>query len=123
MPRRGSGQAKKLSGIDLGKRLKYLRQDKKISVKDLAEGAGVQESYIKQLELGCKTPSFETLIRIINTLQITADELLCDYMQQKMPEMIESQIGRMVSDIPKDVRDRIEAHILLDIQLSDKSTK
>ena len=49
MPRRGSGQAKKLSGIDLGKRLKYLRQDKKISVKELAEGAGVQESYIKQL--------------------------------------------------------------------------
>ena len=81
----------------------------------MAELVGVQENYIRQLEIGNKTPSFDTLIAIINALGVTSDELLCDYVNNAVPEIIESRIGKLIAQIPREQRDRIEAHIMLDI--------
>lgn len=117
MPRRGSGCEEKLSGKDFGKRLREKRAEKNMSAKLLAQGVGVQESYINQLELGNKTPSFDTLIKLINTLEITSDELLGDYINNSSPKLIESRIGNIISKMSKQQQDRIEAHIKLDIEL------
>ena len=50
-----------------------------MSISTLAERIGVLETYIPQLERGEKLPSFDTLVYIANALEVTTDDLLCDY--------------------------------------------
>lgn len=80
MPRRKmDGQIPRLSGKYFGNRLKQIRMRKDISISTLAERVGVLSTYIPQLERGEKLPSFDTLICIANALDVTVDELVCDY--------------------------------------------
>lgn len=117
MPRRGGGCEEKLSGKDFGKRLREIRIEKKMSAKLLAQMVGVQESYINQMEIGNRTPSFDTLIKLVNSLEVSADELLGDYILKSVPYLVESRIGKMVAQMPKDQQNWIESHIKLDIEL------
>lgn len=80
MPRRKiDNQIPRLSGKHFGKRLRQIRTEKNISISTLAEKVGVLDTYIPQLERGKKLPSFDTLICIANALEVTVDELVCDY--------------------------------------------
>ncbi len=80
MPRRKmDDNFPRLSGKCFGKRLKQIRIEKNISISSLADKVGVLDTYIPQLERGDKLPSFDTLIFIANALDVTVDELVCDY--------------------------------------------
>lgn len=82
MPRRKfDDQIPRLSGKQFGKRLRQIRTSKKITIETVAEKIGVLETYIPQLERGEKLPSFDTLIYLANTLGVTVDELVCDYVE------------------------------------------
>ena len=80
MPRRKiDDQFPRLSGKHFGNRLRQIRVRKNMSISTLAERIGVLETYIPQLERGEKLPSFDTLVYIANALEVTTDDLLCDY--------------------------------------------
>lgn len=80
MPRRKiDNHIPRLSGKHFGKRLRQIRTEKDMSISTLAEKVGVLDTYIPQLERGEKVPSFDTLIYIANALEVTVDELVCDY--------------------------------------------
>ena len=82
MPRRKfDDQIPRLSGKQFGKRLRQIRTSKRITIETVAEKIGVLETYIPQLERGEKLPSFDTLIYLANTLGVTVDELVCDYIE------------------------------------------
>lgn len=60
----------------MGKRIKEIRLQQKISQAELAEFIDMSESYISCIENAKKRASLESLVRISNTLGVTVDELL-----------------------------------------------
>lgn len=108
-------QESKVSGEFLGKRLREIRKSKNISTKTLAAKVGVLDSYIPQLERGSKVPSFDTLICIVNALGVTADELLCDYIDIDR-EIIPSNITKKMSVLTHDQQRHIEDLIDMEIK-------
>ncbi|MFJ8246252.1 helix-turn-helix domain-containing protein [Peribacillus asahii] len=63
----------------IGARVKRLRQEKKISMTELAEKAGVAKSYLSSLERNLQTnPSIQFLEKIAAVLDVSIDALLFD---------------------------------------------
>ena len=71
---RNEGQGK-MSEI-FSKRLKKIREEKKLSQADLAKKAGLQPAAISHFETGQRKPSFDNLKRLVNALNISIDYLL-----------------------------------------------
>ena len=118
MPRRRTGADENtITATALGKRIKSIRTEKHISVQKLADCVGVQRNFINQLETGDKFPGFVTLIEIINTLGVSADEVLYDYITVHDPKVVESRIGRKLANASEEQINRIEAHIQLELNL------
>lgn len=57
--------------MDVGKRIKTLREQRNITVNKLANLSGVSQSYLRDLELGNKQPTVEYLEYICYGLGIT----------------------------------------------------
>lgn len=62
----------------IGKNIRKFRLMRKLRQDDLAEKVGLSTNYVGALERGEKVPSLETLIDIINALEISADMVFCD---------------------------------------------
>ena len=62
----------------LGKRIQSARKEAGLSQEQLAEAIGKSPSAISTIETGKRGASLETLIRIANALQVSADYLLAD---------------------------------------------
>lgn len=62
--------------ILIGERLKALRLSKKMSQKDLAEKLKIAKSVISFYESDARRPSYEVLVRIAETFNVTTDYLL-----------------------------------------------
>ena len=64
-----------LSGNSLGDYLREQRQSAKLSLRQLAELAGVSNPYLSQIERGLKKPSAEILQQLAKGLQVSAESL------------------------------------------------
>lgn len=67
-----------MKGEQFGMRLRAQRKAHGYNIEQLAEAIDVTPNYLGALERGIKKPSFDCLLRIVNTLQISADALLMD---------------------------------------------
>lgn len=54
----------------LGMRIRYLRNKKKLSQEDLALAAGVNKNYLSDLERGTRNPTLRIMERIAAALEI-----------------------------------------------------
>ena len=62
----------------VGRNIRRYRLKKKLRQEDLAELAGLSINYVGAVERGEKIPSLETLIVLINALEVSADMVLAD---------------------------------------------
>ena len=63
--------------MELGEKIKKLRQDKKLSIRELARRSDMSHSYLSQLESGKKDrPAFEIIQKIAIALDVDYIELL-----------------------------------------------
>jgi XRE family transcriptional regulator, master regulator for biofilm formation len=63
----------------IGERVKQLRMDKKMSMSELAEKAGVAKSYLSSLERNLQTnPSIQFLEKIASVLEVSVEYLIHD---------------------------------------------
>ncbi len=60
--------------MDLGDRLKYFREAKKLSIYKLSQETNVSQGHISDLENGKNQPTIDTLSRLIVPLGITLSE-------------------------------------------------
>jgi transcriptional regulator with XRE-family HTH domain len=60
----------------MGERLRVARQERRLSLRDLAERLGVSASLISQIETGRANPSVSTLYALVAELDVSLDELL-----------------------------------------------
>ena len=59
----------------LGMRVRYLREQKKMTLEDLSFESNVNKNYLSDLERGNRNPTVKILERIAVALEITLEEL------------------------------------------------
>ncbi len=62
----------------MGRRIAEIRKDKGYTQEFVAEKADISLQYYSRIERGKNKPTIDTLVNILNTLECTADEVLCD---------------------------------------------
>lgn len=65
--------------LDLGRRLRRLRESRDLSMKSLAGRAGVSESFVSQVERGMANPSVASLRRLADALETSIGSLFEDH--------------------------------------------
>ena len=68
--------AKKKGITPIGKRIRRIRLDKKMTLDTIANETGLSKEFIKKIEAGDKRPSVGTLLQISRTLHIDSSFLL-----------------------------------------------
>ncbi|MGD7022844.1 helix-turn-helix domain-containing protein [Rossellomorea vietnamensis] len=68
----------------IGERVKKLRQERKMSMTELADKAGVAKSYLSSIERNLqKNPTVQFLEKISKALDVPVDSLLYDTVEDK----------------------------------------
>ena len=60
---------------ELGMRIRYLREQKKMTLEDLSFESNVNKNYLSDLERGNRNPTVKILARIAIALEVTLEEL------------------------------------------------
>ncbi len=63
---------------EIGKRIAQYREAKGYTQEKFAEIVALTPNYLSAVERGVKTPSVKTLVAIINSLEVSADEIFID---------------------------------------------
>jgi transcriptional regulator with XRE-family HTH domain len=103
------------SGADVGDFIREQRQTAKLSLRRLAEEAGVSNPYLSQIERGLRRPSAEILQQLAKALRISAEQL---YVQAGLLEhrgTSQAVEAALVSDVAITERQK---RVLLDIYAS-----
>ena len=69
---------REMSDEEIGAKLKRLRQDKKLTLKKLAEQAGCTDAALSKIERGEVTPTISLLKKTVNVLGATLSEFLAN---------------------------------------------
>ncbi len=62
--------------VQLGKRIRALREERKISQEELADRADIHRNYISQIEGGKRNVSFYNVVKIARALQVSPSKLI-----------------------------------------------
>ena len=81
----------------IGEQIRYLRKNKRFSQAKLAELAELSVPYISHIETGRKKPSLETIVKIADALDVTADRLLYGNLKISKNEFI-PEFSELLSD-------------------------
>lgn len=80
-----------------GDKLRTMREKKKITLKEVAERAGVSESLISQIERNKVSPAIDTLLQIVEILGIDLEYLFQDFKKNRNVTLVhQSQRNRIV---------------------------
>ena len=60
---------------ELGMRIRYLREQKKMTLEDLSFEADINKNYLSDLERGNRNPTVKVLSKIANALEISLETL------------------------------------------------
>lgn len=64
--------------MEVNQRIKFLREQKGITVNKLANLAGISQGFLRDIELGNKRPTVETLSYICDALEISLKDFFDD---------------------------------------------
>ena len=98
----------------IGQNIRKYRLAKKMRQEDLAEKADLTAYYIGMIERGEKVPSLETLIAILNALQISADMVLNDVVDvgyTVKDSLFGEKLEKLSSDDRKKIYDIVDVFI------------
>ena len=70
--------------MEIGKKIKILRQEKNLTQDELALRCELSKSFISQLERDLTSPSISTLMDILDSLVVTMKELFSDEEEEKI---------------------------------------
>ena len=94
----GKGEyAMKSDYTKIGQRIRTIRKKKGLSQKELAEKCNLSANHISHIERANTMVSLPSLVQIVNALEITADDLLCD----SIPKAINPYINE-ITDLARD---------------------
>lgn len=92
----------------IGRRIKAAREKKKLTQEQLAECVDLSPMHVSVIERGVKLPKLETLINIANVLDVSADVLLQDVVNNQV-KLCASEASELVSQLPREDQKRVLA--------------
>lgn len=90
-----------LNYTKIGYRIRTIRKKKGLSQKELADKCNLSANHISHIERANTMVSLPSLIQVINALEITADDLLCD----SIPKAINPYINE-ITELTEDCDER-----------------
>ena len=105
-----------LNFINLGSRVKNVRNRRGISQMSLAEKIDKSATYISYIECGYKSMSLETFVAIANALNVSADELLMDSLDNTV-KVSNHEFASIVQDC-----NEYERKVLLEVLAATKQS-
>jgi len=90
----------------IGNRIKLARENKKITQEELAAMVDLTPAHISVIERGVKPPKLETFVRIANALEVSADTLLVDVVDNST-KGIACELYDYVSKLSKREREKV----------------
>lgn len=91
---------------EIGRRIKELRKQKKIPQEKLAEMIGISPNYLSALERGAYNIKLDTLVQIIDCLDVTADDIFRDVIKNGYVNHT-SRLTDELATLPQDEQQRI----------------
>ena len=88
--------------MNVGNKLRFIRETKKISIYKLSKDTGISQNHISSIELGKRQPTVETLSRLIEPLGITLAELFNESDEVMFPTQEERLLLENYRCLPKD---------------------
>ena len=89
--------------IAFGNRVRAARERLGITQEDLAARVGMSPSHMSIVERGVKVPRMDTVVKLANELDVSADYLLQDSVAQSR----NNQLLSSIMDLPERERDRL----------------
>jgi transcriptional regulator with XRE-family HTH domain len=71
-----------------GDKIREVRERKRTTIREVAKKAGVSESLISQIERNRISPAIDTLLRIINILEIDPDFIFRDFKRDRSVNLV-----------------------------------
>lgn len=65
-----------MNKLELGQKIPRIAKERKQTLETLAEAADIGLVYLGEIERGIKMPSLKTFIKLVNALDVSADELI-----------------------------------------------
>ena len=92
----------------IGRRIKAAREKKQLTQEQLAELVDLSTMHISVIERGVKLPKLETLINIANVLDVSADVLLQDVINNRA-DIFSSEASALINKLPQEDQRRVLA--------------
>jgi transcriptional regulator with XRE-family HTH domain len=92
----------------IGRRIKAAREKKQLTQEQLAELVDLSTMHVSVIERGVKLPKLETLINIANVLDVSADVLLQDVINNRA-EIFSSEASTLINKLPQEDQRRVLA--------------
>ena len=98
--------------IAIGSRIKEARERAHLTQEELAEKVDISPTHMSVIERGIKTPKLDTFVKIINALNLSADALLLDGMDQVNDSIVAElsvRLGRLTDENQNRILNAIRA--------------
>lgn len=88
-----------MDGLAVGRRIKAVREQKKITQETLASLVDISPTHMSVIERGAKVPRLDTFVAIANCLGVSADALLLDVVDHSA-ESVASDLVLAIDKLP-----------------------
>jgi len=89
-----------------GEKIRSVRERRKLTLKEVAERAGVSESMVSQIERNKVSPAIDTLLALSEALDLDLEYIFADYRRERSVRIVRSA-DRAVSSRPGVVYERL----------------
>lgn len=101
--------------MKIGERVRLIRESKKISQAELAQGIHISKSLMNRLEKGSSTMSIQYVISIAEYLGVTPQDILCDIFVFK--STADSTLATEIKTLSEKLPPKYQQYILDTIKL------
>lgn len=92
----------------IGKRIQEFRKKKGMTQEELSEIIEISPHYLSALERGVYNIKLETLVKILNCLDCSADEIFCDVVNKSFA-VTSNRLSERLEALPQDEQEKILA--------------
>ena len=92
----------------VGRRIKAAREQKRLTQEQVAELVDLSPMHVSVIERGVKLPKLETLINLANVLDVSADVLLQDVVNNQT-KLFASEASELIKQLPREDQRRVLA--------------
>lgn len=104
---------------ELGRHIRTARELRGLTQEKLAERAGINNSFLSQLERGFKAPSLKTLYAIATVLEVRMEQLFADE-KAATQALVEREVADLLNGVPVESQKDLVDLLRVGVRLTDR---